>query len=311
MIRARAILAGLTALLAQAPAAAQDATPHASSRASSQASSQASSLVPDRARLLMTAGVSTVEGASGGGLVPWAVIGGYGTKDSWGASAFETRVRTAEYALRSRGVAVGFRDRVEFSFADQSFDTRERGAALGLGEGYTFEQAVYGAKLRLFGRMVADQGTPLPQVTLGVTHKRNRNGAVLKLIGAGDDEGTEVSLRATKLMLARGLVLTGGLRYTNANQLGLLGFGGDAQPDRTVQVEASAAYLLSRTLAVGAELRTKPDNLGFARESDAWSAFAAWFPSKHLSVTGAYVDLGPIAGTEGERGAYLSLQTGF
>lgn len=42
-------------------------------------------LVPFRngGRLLLTGGVSTIEGAGGGGLVPWALIGGYGTRDGW------------------------------------------------------------------------------------------------------------------------------------------------------------------------------------------------------------------------------------
>ncbi|CAN5273232.1 hypothetical protein BH09PSE2_BH09PSE2_14350 [soil metagenome] len=39
--------------------------------------------------------------------------------------------------------------------------------------------------------------------------------------------------------------------------------------------------------------------------------FAAFAFSKALSITAAYVDLGPIAGAGGQRGAYLSLQTGF
>ena len=43
-------------------------------------------------KLLLTGGVSTVEGAAGGGLVPWALIGGYGTRDQVGGNVFVTRV---------------------------------------------------------------------------------------------------------------------------------------------------------------------------------------------------------------------------
>ena len=35
----------------------------------------------DGGKLLLTGGVSQLEGAAGGGITPWAVIGGYGTRD--------------------------------------------------------------------------------------------------------------------------------------------------------------------------------------------------------------------------------------
>ena len=45
-------------------------------------------LLPSGGRLLLTGGVSTIEGAGGGGLVPWALIGGYGTRDEVGINAY-------------------------------------------------------------------------------------------------------------------------------------------------------------------------------------------------------------------------------
>jgi hypothetical protein len=55
----------------------------------------------------------------------------------------------------------------------------------------------------------------------------------------------------------------------------------------------------------------KPNNLGFAREQDAYDAFIAWAPTKHVSLTLAYVSLGDIATFKNQRGAYASLQAGF
>ena len=66
-----------------------------------------------------------------------------------------------------------------------------------------------------------------------------------------------------------------------------------------------------KRLAFGAEYRTKPDNLAFAREQDAFDVFAAYAFTKNLSLTAAYVDLGDIATFKNQRGAYLSLQAGF
>ena len=66
-------------------------------------------------RLLVTGGAHQVEGSGGGGLVPWALIAGYGTRDQVGGSAFATRVRTDDFTLSSGGVAVGLFDRIELS----------------------------------------------------------------------------------------------------------------------------------------------------------------------------------------------------
>jgi hypothetical protein len=109
-------------------------------------------------------------------------------------------------------------------------------------------------------------------------------------------------------LVAQSAVVNGTLRWTNANQLGLLGFGG---AERSLQVEASAGWLVSRRLLVGGEYRSKPDNLAFAHEGDAWDLFAAYAASRNLSVTAAYVDLGSIATFDDQRGLYLSLQAAF
>jgi hypothetical protein len=69
--------------------------------------------------------------------------------------------------------------------------------------------------------------------------------------------------------------------------------------------------LLSRTLALGAEYRSKPNNLAIADEDAAWDVFAAWAPSKHVSLTFAYVDLGNIVIADSQRGWYASLQVGL
>jgi hypothetical protein len=209
------------------------------------------------------------------------------------------------------GVGVGIADRVELSYQHQWFDTGKAGARLGLGRGYTFEQDVFGAKLRLFGDVVADQDRPWPQVSVGLQHKRSANGDVVRAVGARDASGTDFYIAATKLLLGEGLLLNGTVRFTRANQFGLLGHGGDREDGYRAQFEGSAAWLLSRRFAVGGEFRTRPDNLRFARENHAYDLFGAWFVNRHLSVVLAYVDLGKIADQGRQSGVYLSLQAGF
>jgi hypothetical protein len=262
-------------------------------------------------KLLLTGGLSEVEGAAGGGIVPWAVIGGYGTRDQIGANAFITYVKPQDYALTSFGALVGFYDRVELSYARQSFNTENVGAALGLGQDFKFGVDVFGAKVRLFGDAVKDQDTWMPQVAVGVQYKRNDQGDVLHAIGAASATGTDWYIAATKVLLDHSLLLNVTVRATKANQIGILGFGGDANNSYRAQFEGSIAYLLRRDLAIGGEYRSKPDNLGIAKESDWWDLFVAWAPTKNVALTLAYANLGNIVIKDNQQGVYVSAQVGF
>jgi hypothetical protein len=258
-------------------------------------------------RLLATGGVAQIEGSAGGGAVPWALIAGLGTDEQAGGSAFCTGVRVQTFALRSCGLAVGFRDRVEVSFADQDFDLDEVLA------GESISQRVLGVKVRVLGDAVYDQDRWYPQLALGAQYKRNRDfDLVPALLGARDAADVDFYLAATKVYLAgpfsRTWLVNATLRATRGNQFGILGFGGDRKAGRSLNAELSAAMFVTDHLVVGAEFRQKPDNLGSFAEQDYWDAFAAYFPSKHFSVTAAYADLGRIAMVPGQRGWYLSLQ---
>ena len=48
-------------------------------------------------KLLLTGGVSQVEGAAGGGLTPWALIGGYGTNNEIGGNVHFTYPKSSDY----------------------------------------------------------------------------------------------------------------------------------------------------------------------------------------------------------------------
>ena len=262
-------------------------------------------------RLLATGAATQFEGSAGGGLVPWAVLSGYGTDTQNGGTAFATRVDTGDYSLDAAGVAYTFRNRVELSYARQRFGLGELQRRLSLPTG-RFDAEVIGAKVRLGGDLVY---TTMPQLSLGVQHKRQLDFAIPSAVGARDDSGTDVYLAASKLFLAgaldRHLLVNATLRSTRANQAGLLGFGGDRKAGRSLVLESSVAVLLDPHWAVGVEYRQKPDNLGFAREDDWKDAFVAWFPNKHVAVVAAYADLGSIATLDKQRGPYLSLQASF
>jgi hypothetical protein len=141
-------------------------------------------------KLLLTDGVSSVEGAAGGGLAAWATIAGNETEDGIGGTAHATYVALPDFDLSSAGAAVGLSDRVEFSYAYQRFDTRSAGAALGLGRGFTFGQHIAGAKVKLIGDAVWDQDRVLPQIVAGVQYKIAERGAIIR---AGGRRGASIS----------------------------------------------------------------------------------------------------------------------
>ena len=319
-------------------------------------------------KLLGTGGVTQFEGAGGGGLTPWALITGNGTQDEIGASAHATYLTTSDYQLVSAGVGVGFYDRLEISLARQRLDVDRSvvastaGALVGglepiLGppgnvtaRSTDIEMDIIGAKLRLFGDAVYAQDSLLPQVSLGVQHKRNRdfdrgvdvpylgNVGVPALLGARDDSGTDYYLSATKIFLGipagRNLLLNANLRATRANAFGLLGFGREVvnpldgellgrDDGYELEYGLAAALFVHPNVVVGADYRSQSNRLDnqpvlgllgaprLAREDDTWDAFVAWLPNKHVSVTGAYVDLGNLPFQRDSRAAYLSLKFSY
>jgi len=288
----------------------------------------------DTGKLLLTGGVSTIAGSAGGGFTPWAVIGSNATAGEVGFSGYVTRAATQDYGLTGYGVAVGLHDRVELSLARQDFDASPaialNGVApFGITPGQHIKMDVIGIKVKVAGDAVLDADSFMPQIAVGIEHKQTRPGSlgsVLDFLGT-KTSGTDVYVSATKLLLAQSLLVNGTLRYTNANQNGLLGFGSAApgKNSRSLQPEFSIAYLINKNLAVGAEYRFKPNNLqalGAAaglgaglREDDWKDIFVAWAPNKNLSLTLAYVDLGRIApGVTNNRrqtGYYLSAQVAF
>ncbi len=269
-------------------------------------------LSPGNGKLLLTGGVSSIEGAAGGGLTPWAVTASYASEGEVGATAFITRTRTQDYALNVYGAAVGFSDRFELSLARQEFNA---GVVV---PDTKLKLDIVGVKARIAGDAVLDADTLMPQISVGAQFKRldpgPAVGGVLDSVSAKRN-GVDLYVTATKLFLAQGILVNGTLRATKANQNGLLGFGSADKKGYSLKPEFSLAFLLSRNIAIGAEYRFKPNNLAFAGaafEEQAWKdLFIAWAPIKNVSITAAYVDLGNIVGHTRQTGGYVSAQLAF
>lgn len=280
-------------------------------------------------KLLLTGGVSSIDGAAGGGLTPWAVIGSNATAGETGFSAFATNVGTKDYGLNIFGAAVAFNDRYELSIAQQDLNTRGTGTALGL-PGLHLKQTIVGAKVRVAGDAILDSDTAMPQVAVGLEYKTLGSTGLdgtLNTLGA-KRSGVDLYVSATKLLLGQSLLLNGTLRATKANQNGLLGYGatlGGNENRYSLQPEFSVGYLLSKNVVVGAEyrfMRNKLETAGRAaalgnglRSEDWKDIYIAWAPTKNFSLTLAYVDLGVIVpattASRKQTGYYLSAQIAF
>lgn len=260
-------------------------------------------------RLEWTGGVTQLEGSAGGGLVPWALIGGLETNEQIGGSAFLTDVATQDFTLHAGGASLAVENRVELSAARQRFDA---GSVL---PGLTLGQDIIGLKVRLLGDAVFAPDTWLPQIAAGAQWKRTLNfDQIPRAVGAARGQDVDLYVAATKLWFAaldgHNIILDATLRRTRADQFGLLGFGGDRGGYR-IEPEVSAALWLTDHVLLGAEYRGKPNDLSAFKESGAEDAFIAFTPVKYLSITAAWTDLGRIAGKAPQRGAYLSLSAQY
>jgi hypothetical protein len=276
----------------------------------------------DEGKFLLTAGFNDLEGSGGGGLVPLAFITGYGSSDSWGANAHFTDIQLKDYQLRAFGVAVGALDRVEVSYTRHEFNIT--GTAL---DGLGAAQDIVGVKVKLWGDAVYGQDSWIPQLAVGAEYHKNQgltNGDAVglaglvnpKQLGAASEHGTDYYIAATKVFLAQSLVVNAVVRATKANEFGLLGFGGNLKNTYSYKPEGTVAYLLTRRLALGSEVRTRPHNLAVDDETTAYDVFLAWAPTKNLSLVAAYLNLGgvlgPVTGVNRHQdGPYLSVQAGF
>jgi len=255
-------------------------------------------------KLIGTAGVNSVEGSAGGGIVPWAVLSGYATDDEWGASVFTSNSKFDDYSLNTIGFAVNYHDRLELSFSRMTFGINAGAKDIRVN--------VAGAKVRLFGDVVY---TDIPQVSLGIQHKTLVDFAIPSSVGAKDDSGTDIYLTASKVWLDgiahRTVLLDVNARLSKANQIGILGFGGDEDNNYDWSFEGAAGIFFNRHWLTGVEYRQKSDHLSAVKENDWLEVFITYLPNKSLSVTTAYLDLGDIAGAEDQTGYYISLQGVF
>ncbi len=171
---------------------------------------------------------------------------------------------------------------------------------------------------------------PLPAVTVGAAYKYNDGigginkqlGGALTGIGYDSNSGTDFTLTATKAfphVFGRPLLVTAGLRLSEAEQLGYLGFG---DTYRTT-FEGNIAYGILDWLWLAAEFRgkanayqqiTNPAKDGgylIDREDNWWTVGAAFIVNPHATVTVGWGHFGPLLNTTENKGLAVQAKYEF
>jgi len=164
----------------------------------------------------------------------------------------------------------------------------------------------------------------LPAITIGSDFKYNsdisdinhRLGGALSSIGYRRSTGDDLTLTATKmfptLVFGRPLILSAGLRESQAADLGFLGFG----HEWSATFEGNVAILPTDWLLVAYEYRQKRDPYGqipgLIDAEDNWHALdVSWIINKHATLVAGWGDFGTLANSNADGAWWLQLKYEF
>ncbi len=123
------------------------------------------------------------------------------------------------------------------------------------------------------------------------------------MMGFEKENGVDYVLTISKTIPAETfglppILLTAGVRNSQASNMGLTGFG----EDRSTTFECDIAVLLSENLAVGYEFRQKEEPYRvatpFQREEDLHAVRCAWIINDRLTLAGGLAYIGNLANTD-------------
>jgi hypothetical protein len=281
----------------------------------------------------------TIEGTGGGSITPMAyLVSPHPVGSFWGKPAVAlSYVNLARKSLDSIGVIETINGRVEFGYAADrlglgTLPSNIRTATAGLGpggQGIDIEHSdlwLHNFNVRyLLVKENEDTlaGIPLPAVTVGASFKYNDGianinehlGGLLNTIGYRRPNGTDFTVTATKTLpkvLGRPLILTAGLRESQAANLGFLGFA-DAYRS---SFEGSIAYLPFEKILVAYELRQKTspyDQIpGLIGDEDNWHALDVGLVLNNNSTfVAGYGHFGTLADSEANGAWFVQLRYEF
>jgi len=267
-----------------------------------------------------------VEGVGGTLLVPMAYLVNPGPPGTTVAmpSAGYTMVRAGTKTVQEVHISQTFWRRFEVGYTMGTLELGDfpRDVYRATGVDIGFDHVVL-HNFNLRG-MLIEEGKYHPAVTAGATFKYNPNvqdidrrlGGGVHNLGMARSNGTDFILTASKTViepcLKRPVILTGGIRFSQAAQLGYLGFG-DAY---RLTGEGSVAYLITDWLAIAYEYRQKKNpynTLGtLVGKEDAWQAVDfAFILSDRMTLAVGWLCAGNVANGRVDNGWGLQLKYEF
>ncbi len=273
--------------------------------------------------------VSNVEGVGGGLLTPSAYLLNPGPAgEVFGMPTMSNRfLRFGSKDVTAITIGETLWGRVELSYAMNRFGLGGLTDAVEkrLGRDIVREEA-YLHTWSLRGLLIEEDslGPWTPAVTAGVSFKYNdsiqtidrRTGHALRAAGLDKSNGVDWTLTASKTICepwaGRPIVLTGGLRFSNAAQLGWMGFDNSCH----LTMEGSVKYFATDWLALGYEFRGKADAYEeipgvYGDEGDAHAITADVRVTENLTLSTGWMLMGHVANGSGDCGWTLGMQWDF
>ncbi|MGD0382025.1 MAG: DUF3034 family protein [Thermoguttaceae bacterium] len=271
----------------------------------------------------------TIEGYGGGAITPMAYLVNPGDECHviGKPSVATTYVSMGRKNLNVLTVTETVDQRIEFGYGADRFGLGTLPSDISQATTVDINQSdVWLHTFNIRGLLIKEDtyigGFAAPAVTAGVHFKYNsciadissRLGCALKDIGYRRENGTDFTLTATKTItpdvLGRPLILTAGLRMSQAAELGFLGFGDTYH----ATFEGNVAYLPSDKVVLAYEFRgqTNPYTSGLdplIGGENNWHAFdLGYILSNHATLVAGYGIFGQLANTQENSAWWLQLK---
>jgi len=270
----------------------------------------------------------TIEGYGGGAITPIAYLvngGGKNTAFGYPSVAF-SYVNAGSKDLEAFTISETLFNRVELSYGADRFGLGGlRGALLKKGApdiGSEVWLHNFNARLALIDEGGFGQAW-IPAVTIGAHYKYNSDiarintqlGNALGSIGYRHNSGEDFTLTVSKTfpkVFDRPLILSAGLRESQAADLGILGFSNQWN----TTFEGNIVYVPADWLLVAYEFRQKnnPYNTipGLIGDETNWHAIdVSWLISKHATLVAGVGAFGTLANSEANSAFWLQLKYEF
>lgn len=272
----------------------------------------------------------TIEGYGGGAITPMAYLVNAGPKDavfSLPSVAF-SYVNLGSKNLEAFTISETLFGRIELSYGADRFGTGNlRKNILNATHVDVERDDVWLHTFSIRGLLVEENSFGLnwlPAFTVGAHLKYNdgiasinqKLGGALTGIGYRRDYGADFTATATKMfaktLFDRPLIVSAGLRVSDAANLGFLGFADKWSPT----FEGNVAYLPTDWLLVAYEFRQKSDPYntipGLINGEDNWHAIdVSWIINKNATLVGGYGVFGKLADSRADAAWWLQLKFEF